>query len=143
MENLIFQREALNLQNNIHLIGASDEVITIMKSADLFVLPSIAEQFGIVLLEAMASGLPVVATKTNGPLEIFDDSTAVLVDKNSATALSEGIESAIQNPQTSIKRASNALKIYKECYFADAVVPKLLSLFERCIEQRNRVTRQV
>ena len=91
----------------------------------------------------MACGLPVVATKTNGPLEIFDDSTAVLVEKNSATALSEGIESAIQNPQISFQRANNSLKIYKECYYADAVVPKLLGVFERCIAQRNMVTKQV
>ena len=143
MMNLIRQRDALDLQNNVHFIGASNDVIALMESSDLFVLPSIAEQFGIALLEAMACGLPVVATKTNGPLEIFDDSTAVLVEKNSATALSEGIESAIQNPQISFQRANNALKIYKECYYADAVVPKLLGLFERCIAQRHMVTKQV
>ena len=143
MKNLVRQRDSLDLHNNVHFIGAADNVIALMKSSDMFVLPSIAEQFGIALLEAMACGLPVVATKTNGPLEIFDNSTAILVDKNSSTALSEGIESAIQNPQTSFQRASNALKIYKECYFADAVVPKLFSLFERCIAQRNKVTKQV
>lgn len=140
MKNLVRQRDALGLKGSIHFIGASDNVIPLMKSADLFVLPSIDETFGIVLLEAMASGLPIVATKTNGPMEILDNSTAVLVDKNSAIALSEGIQSAIENPQDSFQRACNALNIYKERYTADVVVPKLIELFQRCIEQRLQAT---
>lgn len=142
MRNLVRQRDSLGLKNSIHFIGATDNVIPLMKSADLFVLPSIDEHFGIVLLEAMASGLSIVATKTNGPMEIFDNTTAVLVDKNSATALSEGIRSAIQDPQASFQRACNALNSYKERYTADVVVPKLIGLFQRCIEQRNRVSIQ-
>ena len=105
MENLIYQRDALNLQNNIHLIGESDDVITIMKSADLFVLPSINEPFGIVLLEAMASGLPIVATNSNGSMEIFDDSSAILVDTRSGAALSKGIQTAMLDPEATFQRA--------------------------------------
>ena len=48
MKNLIRQRDVLDLQKNIHFIGASDEVAKFMKHADLYVLPSISESFGIV-----------------------------------------------------------------------------------------------
>ena len=114
-----------------------------MKHADLYVLPSISESFGIVLLEAMASGVPIVATKTDEPLEIFDSSSAILVDTKSGIALSEGIEMAIQNPEAAFQRARIALKIYKECYTADVVVPKFLRLFQRCIEQRNKAIERI
>ena len=143
MKNLIRQRNALDLQNNIHFIGASDEVANFMKNTDLYVLPSISESFGIVLLEAMASGVPIVATKTDGPLEIFDSSSAILVDTKSGIALSEGIDMAIQNPEVAFQRARIALKIYKECYTADVVVPKFLRLFQCCIEQRNKVIERI
>ncbi len=138
MKNLLRQRDALNLQDKVEFIGVSDRVGELMRQSDLYVLPSVSETFGVVLLEAMASGLPIVATKTNGPMEIFDDSTAVLVDKSSATALGEGIQTAIHNPQATFQRACNALDIYKERYTADVVVPKFIGLFQRCIEQRNQ-----
>ena len=141
-ESLVRQRDALNLQSHVEFAGVSDNIGDLMRQADLYVLPSVSESFGVVLLEAMASGLPIVATRTNGPLEIFDDSSAILVDKQSGDALSKGIQIAIQDPGLTYQRACNALKIYNERYCADVVVPKFIGLFQNCIEQHNHTTDQ-
>jgi glycosyltransferase involved in cell wall biosynthesis len=51
-------------------------------SADVFVFPSVTDTFGIVLLEALASGLPVAAYPVNGPLDVIGDSGAGVLDRN-------------------------------------------------------------
>ena len=75
----------LGLQNHVQFLGfvSQAEVHALMEAADLFVLPSREEPFGIVLLEAMAHGLPIVASKVGGIPEVLpsnDDVALVAVD---------------------------------------------------------------
>ena len=137
MENLVKQRDSLGLHDRVRFLGMSEDVSILMKQSDVYVLPSVAETFGIVILEAMACGLPIVATDTDGPLEILNSSSAVLVEQNSASALCKGIEMAISMPVDTHQRTCEALKIYKERYTADIVVPQLLSLLKNYVHQRD------
>ncbi|MDP2948068.1 MAG: glycosyltransferase family 4 protein [Chloroflexota bacterium] len=69
-----------------------NEMVNIYSACDVFVLPSLEESFGLVLLEAMACGKPVVATATGIAPELgLDGSNGVLVPINNAGALAEGI----------------------------------------------------
>jgi glycosyltransferase involved in cell wall biosynthesis len=68
-----------------------DEVAEMMRTADVLVLPSLWENLPCVLLEAMSSGLPVVATRVGGTAEIVDSSAGHLVEPSSETALVDGI----------------------------------------------------
>jgi glycosyltransferase involved in cell wall biosynthesis len=70
LEKLI---KSLNLDNDVLLIGEQKNIAKILKSSDLFVLPSIKEAFGLVLVEAMAVGLPVIGTNTGGIPEIIEN----------------------------------------------------------------------
>ncbi len=64
----------------VKLLGFRTDALSIINAADVFVLPSLAEPFGLVLLEAMALDIPVVATRAGGPLEIVvDQQTGLLV----------------------------------------------------------------
>ena len=137
LQNLTRLRDKLNLQDYVVFIGASNNIADLMRQSDLFVLPSVSESFGIVLLEAMGSGVPIVATKTNGPLEIFDDSSAILVESESGIALSEGIQRAIENQEATFVRTCNAMKLFREQFTADVVVPKFINVLEKCIEQHK------
>jgi len=71
---------ALGRESRIKLIGFRSDALAVMNAADLFVLPSQHEPFGLVLIEAMSLGKPVIATGAGGPLEIVvNGETGLLV----------------------------------------------------------------
>ena len=93
-------------------------------------MPSLSEAFGIILLEAMATGAPIVTTRNNGALYLLNGGTAIFIDKASSSSLSSGILEAINNPEAAFERSKNALELFKNHYTPDAVIPKVLSLYQ-------------
>jgi sugar transferase (PEP-CTERM/EpsH1 system associated) len=82
----------LGLQSRVRLLGMSADVPAVMEALDLFVLPSIAEGMSNTILEAMASGLPVVATRVGGNPEMVEDGvTGALVPVRDAAALRQAL----------------------------------------------------
>ena len=120
----------LHLEEKVQFLGFRNDVSLLMKQSDLFVLPSLREPFGIILLEAMATGIPIVTTRNNGALHILNDDTAIFVDKASSSSLSSGILKAINNPEAAFERSKNALELFRNHYTPDAVMPKVLSLYQ-------------
>jgi glycosyltransferase involved in cell wall biosynthesis len=87
----------------------SDEVRNrLYQVADVAVFPSIYEPFGIVALEAMALGVPVVSSNAGGLAEVVDPSTAVIVKAGSAESLASGLVEALTHPDESRARAERA-----------------------------------
>ena len=125
----------LGLDEHVQFLGRRNDIPNLMKNADLFILPSLREPFGIIVLEAMAMGTPIIATRSEGPLEVLDENSAILVDKGDKAALFHGLRKAIQDPESCRIRAQNALTVYTSCYAADAVVPKILALYQDVIQQ--------
>ena len=125
----------LGINENVQFLGRRNDIPDLIKNADLFVLPSLREPFGIIVLEAMAMGTPIIATRSEGPLEVLDEKSAILVDKGDKSALFHGLRQAIQDPESCGNRAQNALTVYKSCYAADAVVPKILALYDDVTRQ--------
>lgn len=84
--------EALGLQDSVRLAGFREDAISLINAADLFVLPSLAEPFGLVLIEAMSLGKPVIATNAGGPREIVENGvTGLLVPPADPPALATAI----------------------------------------------------
>lgn len=86
--------ESLELTEKVFFLGAlsRSEVLTHIKESDTFVLSSEYETFGVVLIEALAMGKTVVATRCGGPESIVNKDVGVLVEKNSIQALHDGME---------------------------------------------------
>jgi len=79
-----------------------------LNAADVLVLPSVAEAFGLVLVEAMASGLPVIAADAHGPAEIVKPDTGWLVPPDDETALVDALVVAANNPGERLRRGRRA-----------------------------------
>ena len=127
----------LGLNDNVRFLGRRNDIPNLIKNADLFVLSSFREHFPIIVLEAMAMGTPIIATccEEGHQLDALDDHSAILVDKGDKSALFHGLRKALQDPESCQIRAQNALTVYTSCYAADAVVPKILALYDDVIRQ--------
>jgi glycosyltransferase involved in cell wall biosynthesis len=87
----------LGLEHRVRLLGPlpKEQVAELMRDADLFVLPSLHENLPVVLIEAQASGLPVVATRVGGVPELMSEEGGALVPAGDADALAHAIEHAL------------------------------------------------
>src|SRR5690606_9435676 len=74
------------------------EVRMALSNCNAFVLPSRFETFGVVLVEALAMGVPVIATRCGGPEDIVTENTGVLVPVDDRQALAEALESVLLSP---------------------------------------------
>lgn len=76
-----------------------ENVVRIMQQSAMLVLPSRRETFGTALIEAIACGTPVVATKCGGPEDFVTEDVGVLVEKEDPQSLANGIEKVLLQPQ--------------------------------------------
>jgi glycosyltransferase involved in cell wall biosynthesis len=136
-ERLQRRAHELGLDDRARFLGWLEDTRGALLNADLFVLPSLDEPFGIAVLEAMACGVPIVATRTRGPGEILDDETACLVAPGDARALAAGIGQILADRAQATARAARALARYRKQYSAEAVIPQFLDLYAGLIRKRT------
>lgn len=135
LQNLI---DSLGLNNNIYLIGKKEkkEINDLLSESDVFVLASRHETFGVVYIEAMASGVPVIGTACGGPEEIINESNGILVLPEDIVSLSKALVEMITKARTYKSEAIAAF--CRETYSPDIIVAKLNSVFEKVIKQKKK-----
>lgn len=106
-------RERLEAESDAHVMFIGyrfgEELARLYASSDLFVFPSLSETFGNVILEAMASGLPVVGFKVQGPKDIINNNrTGVFADGISAEALSLAMQNLLVDHERRRELGRNA-----------------------------------
>lgn len=125
---------------NVYFLGERRDIPAILKMLDIFVFPSLTEGLGISLLEAMYMGLPSIASKTEGILEIVDDNeNGVLVPCADHRALAEKIALLSQDKERLSKLGSNAREKVKRCFNADSYAHKLESLYEGLLKEKDNL----
>jgi glycosyltransferase involved in cell wall biosynthesis len=106
------------------------ELPTILSAADVAVLASVREQFGLVLVEAMACGLPVIAVNRYGPSEIVHPGeTGWLVEPDDERMLAEAIVEAINDPGERRRRGLAAMEEARERFSWPALATQLSGVF--------------
>ena len=128
-QRLVGLSTALKLGNRVSFVGWQDDIRSFLRRGDLFVLPSRYEPFGIAALEAMACGLPIVATKCHGPMEILNNDSAWLCDAEE-NALCGALSTAINDPDGRQQRAQQAWTAFRERYAADQALAAFENLYQ-------------
>jgi glycosyltransferase involved in cell wall biosynthesis len=114
-----------------------DELPRIYASCDIFLFPSITETFGNVNLEALASGLPVVAAAKGGQLGIIKEGeTGYLVEPKNINAFCEKLTYLIDN-QDVLKRMSKKAVAYARSQKWDALCRKMFKSYEKMVSHNN------
>jgi glycosyltransferase involved in cell wall biosynthesis len=119
-----------NLSDRIHLTGRRNDVPSLMRAAEIFVLPSLWEGLPNVVLEAMAAGIPVVASRVEGISDLLvDDRTGLIVPPNSAPDLVEAIGRLLADPQHAHQMGHSAQQFVRTEFAWDGVVAKYAALY--------------
>jgi starch synthase len=127
------------LGDRVRLLGAvsDEELRQAYAAADVFVLPSEYEAFGIVLLEAMAAGKPVVATRVGGMPEVVEEGrTGLLVPYGDAPALATAMGEVLGDPKRARAMGEAGRDRVQAGFTWDAVVTKVERLYEGLVETR-------
>ncbi len=121
----------LGVRSLFNFIGFRHDVADILKHVDLFVLPSTSEGFSISTIEAMACGIPVIATKSGGPQEIIHDQIdGILVATNSPQELALAIDSLYMNKPLREKYVSNAKNTVSQKFSLDVSIAQYQDLYQ-------------
>lgn len=122
--------QRLNLQNNVILLGRVSDMSSFYDGIDVFVLPSIQpEPFGLVVIEAMNSALPVIATNHGGPTEIIDNmQNGFLVDFQGPEEMATTCMKLISNPELRKKTGIAAVQKKEKCFSIQAMVGQIESI---------------
>jgi glycosyltransferase involved in cell wall biosynthesis len=123
-------------KHKIRYLGTVDypTLIEEYQKASIFVLPSFFEPFGVVLLEAMACGTPVVSTHTGGTPEIVKTGeNGILVPVNNPVKLAKAIDYLLENKDARIKFGKAARKTVIDNFSIEVVVKKLCTIYEKMV----------
>lgn len=123
------------LSDVVDFIGERHDLVALLSSADLFLLPSAQESFGMAAMEAMACGTPVVAARVGGVSEVIDDGeTGFLCDENDTEGMAErGIELLTDRALHERMAAAGAV-VVRTKFCEDIIVPEYLEFYRGVIE---------
>jgi glycosyltransferase involved in cell wall biosynthesis len=119
--------------HDVHLAGwhEHDELPDILAASDVVVLPSVREQFGQVLVEGMACGLPAIAVDAHGPADIVTHGeTGWLVEPDDLEGLANALVEAVNRPGERRRRGANAVRDVNDRYAWPALARDVADLYD-------------
>jgi len=123
------------MNDSVRLIGFREDIPNVMRTIDMLVLPSWWEGFGIVLIEAMAAGKPVITTNVSSMPEIVTHGeTGLIVALKNVQELYEAMYQLISYPQIAIKLGRQGREDVERRFTLHAMVDQYESLFYRLIQ---------
>ncbi len=132
-QNVLSLIDKHRLSQDIFLLNRVDQetLISLYKRAKFFVLPSLKEGFGIVLLEAMYYGLPIITTNVSAmPELVINSENGLLVNPADSDGLAHAISTLIEHPELCQKMSENGSKKIAENYYWEQTKSQFLSIIQ-------------
>lgn len=121
------------------LTGARSDVATMLPMLDVFVLPSLAEGISNTILEAMAAGLPVIATDVGGNAELVDDGiTGMIVPSNDIDCMALALRRCAEAPDRSRQMGFAGRQKAERVFGLDTMVARYDALYTQLLASRGR-----
>ncbi len=128
-----------NLTGNLYFLGLRGDVPDLLKLFDVFVISSLNEGMGRVIVEAMASGLPVVATRVGGIPEVVNRDTGILVEPKDKDGLAGGIIALLKDEARARSMGENARERVKSIFSKDDMVRKIDRMYRELLAEASRI----
>lgn len=133
-DDLMRQMHALGIAQSVVFTSSTNDTAAYLRACDAFVLSSRTEGMPVALLEAMACGLPCVATRVGGSVDVLEDGTSGrLVAPEDAAALAKALAEALATPAWGVR----ARQRIQDRYAIDAVAQRYVTLYESLLNGRN------
>jgi N-acetyl-alpha-D-glucosaminyl L-malate synthase BshA len=131
----------LGVAPHVELIGEAQDVVGLLSVSDLFLLPSLQESFGLSALEAMACGVPVVASNVGGLPEVVSDGvTGYLHPPDQVASMAESAIKILSDPALHARMAAEGVRLAHDRFSAARIVPQYEALYEHTLGRGSATT---
>jgi len=128
----------LGIERHVTFLDLRSDVAAILNNLDVFVLSSHTEGFSIACIEAMACGVPVVATRSGGPEEILEGEAGVLVPSGDPESLALAIERVVSSKELAKMLTSKAIQRVHERYSLTTMLSRYEDVLERVAQESRK-----
>jgi glycosyltransferase involved in cell wall biosynthesis len=129
---LLRRAEQAGISHVVHLLGHREDIESCMAGFDSFVLPSLNEGMGRALIEAMAAGLPVIASRVGGiPALVDDGKNGLLVPAGDSAALADAIRKVAHDAAWAVELGAQAMRTIDAGYGVTAMVQSIESTYRK------------
>jgi glycosyltransferase involved in cell wall biosynthesis len=134
--------EEQGLAERVLLTGGmpSDDprLIGLLQQATVLLLPSLSETFGLVLLEAWAAGIPVIASRTSGASALIENGrNGWLFDLSEPGSFHRALEDVLDDPEKTREMAARGFEKVRDAYSVDATSRQMKRLYEELVEEKQ------
>jgi sugar transferase (PEP-CTERM/EpsH1 system associated) len=126
------------VDNQVWLAGDRSDVAQLMQTFDIFVLPSLNEGISNTILEAMASGLPVIATQVGGnPELVVDRQSGLLVESKNPQAMAEAIKYYLEQPELAKQHGEFGRNLCQQKFSLQRMLQDYMTVYDQLIEKHG------
>jgi N-acetyl-alpha-D-glucosaminyl L-malate synthase BshA len=130
---------SLGIRDRVHFLGKQDSVTELLPLADLMLMPSELESFGLAALEAMACRVPAIATRVGGVPELIEDGvTGCLLPVGDVEAMAQCAIGLLRDPQRLEAMGAAARQTAQDHFCASRIIPLYESYYEQVLQQPSR-----
>lgn len=109
-EEFLSLADELGVSDRVHLLGFRTDIAELLKSADIFLFPSLQEGLPVALMEAMSCSLPVICSEIRGNIDLIDETCGILCPATDVDAFKSAVEKLINDSDMRKCMAENALE---------------------------------